>query len=93
MDMEEELQQVEEEREDDGVHHNGRHARPLVRELHGPLVSGDLQQQPRRQHDEQDHPDHQRRSVHHLADLVREFFSRLTIQNYKRRVFLRASYR
>ena len=52
MDVEQELQEVEEQREDDGVHHDGRYAGTLVGELDGAVISGDLQQQSWRKQDE-----------------------------------------
>lgn len=57
MDVEEELQQPEEESEHHGVHHNGRDAGALVGELDGAIVTRDLQQESRLQHNEQDGSD------------------------------------
>ena len=69
MDMEQELQKVEEQDEDNSMHHDGRYARPLVRELDGAVISGDLQQQPWREQDEEDDTNDQGRGVHHLGCL------------------------
>lgn len=57
MDMENELQEVEEQDEHHGMHHHRRYTRPLVGELHGAFLAGDLQQQARRQDHEQDDTD------------------------------------
>lgn len=71
MDVEQELQEVEEQREDDGVHHDRRYAGPLVGELDGAVISGDLQQQTWGEEHEQDDTDDQSRGVHHLGCLSR----------------------
>jgi hypothetical protein len=46
VDVEQELQHIEEQDEDDRMHHHGRYAGPLVGELYGAFVTGDLEHQP-----------------------------------------------
>lgn len=64
VDMEDILQEPKEQDEHNGVHHNRRNTSALVGELHGAVIAGNLQQQPRGQEHEQDHTDDQGRRVH-----------------------------
>lgn len=69
MDAEGEDEDCDEGEVDDGVDEYGEAAGLEVAELHHPALPGDLEQQPRRQEDEEHQPDEHRAPVRHALFL------------------------